>query len=207
MTGEGRRRQASDRAASFEREPVIARRDIRDRAPSTAPAVPAAKSLQMAVTIEPAGWRVLPEVAALQRRCFRPHLAYGMTTLVVLKLLPNVKFLVARAPHSQGGRVIGCGIGDRHQGQSRVINLAVDPAARRRGVGSSLLRALETALPLGDMLLMVEQDNPGAQALYQREGYVSVGTAPDYYGRGRAGIWMQKSRPGAGGGSPPRLWT
>jgi ribosomal-protein-alanine N-acetyltransferase len=161
----------------------------------------------MAVTIERVGWRDLPEVVALQRRAFRPQLAYGLSTLVVLKLLPNVRFLVARVPASQGGQIVGCGIGDRHQGQTRVITLAVDPAARRRGVGAALLRALETALPRGDVMLMVEEGNEAARALYLREGYVPVGTAADYYGRGRSGIWMQKSRPEAGGGSKPKLWV
>ncbi|MCC6792579.1 MAG: hypothetical protein IT336_12890, partial [Thermomicrobiales bacterium] len=45
-----------------------------------------------------------------------------------------------------------------------------------------------------DVVLMVEDGNAGAQALYRREGYVSVGVSRDYYGRGRDGIWMQKHR-------------
>ena len=179
-------------------------RDIRDRAPAPSPTPPSSPR-QMAVTIERAGWRALPEVAALQRRAFRPRLAYGLSTLIVLKLLPNVRFLVARTPLSQGGQIVGCGIGDRHQGQTRVINLAVDPATRRRGVGSALLRALELVLPRGDILLMVEEENTAARALYLREGYVPVGTATNYYGQGRSGIWMQKTRPDAGGSSPPKI--
>lgn len=186
---------------------MISNRDIRDRAPTPPAGNPISSPRLAGLRIEPASWRSLAEVGAVQRRAFRPQLAYGLGTLIVLKLLPNVRFLVARAPASQGGRVLGCGIGDRHQGQTRIINLAVDPAFRRRGVGTALLRALEAALPRGDLLLMVEQENSAAQALYQREGYVTVGTATDYYGRGRSGIWMQKSRPEAGGGSPRKLWV
>jgi ribosomal-protein-alanine N-acetyltransferase len=182
-------------------------RDIRDRAPAPSRPMPPPSPRQTAVTIERVGWLALPEVAALQRRAFRPQLAYGLSTLIVLKLLPNVRFLVARAPASQGGQILGCGIGDRHQGQTRVINLAVDPTARRRGVGAALLRGLEAALPHGDILLMVEEANEAARALYLREGYLPVGTATNYYGRGRSGIWMQKARPGAGGGAPPKLWV
>ena len=136
-------------------------------------------------------------MARVQRRAFRPALAYGLTTLVALRALPRVRFLVAR----RGDAVVGCAIGDRHDGNARVINLAVDPEARRQGIGAALLRALEAALPGGDVLLMVEAENAAAQALYRREGYVQVSTSGDYYGRGRAGIWMQKTR-GATGSSP-----
>ena len=175
--------------------------DIRNRAPVTPrPAdiptsAPAPVPLAVGVDIGPARWRELRAVARLQRRAFRPALAYGLTTLVVLRALPSVRFLVARS----ADEVLGCAIGDPHEGQARVINLAVDPEVRRRGVGTALLRALEAALPQGDIILMVEADNDGAQALYRREGYLQVGAAADYYGRGRPGIWMQKQRPTAEG--------
>ncbi len=129
-------------------------------------------------------------LARLQQRAFRPRLAYGLGTVVALWLLPHVRLLVAR----QDGRVVGCAIGDRDNGNSRVINLAVDPDARRQGIGRALLRALEAALPKGDVLLMVEEENTGARALYESEGYHRVGFARDYYGRGHHGIWMQKRR-------------
>ena len=173
---------------------MIFDRDIRDRLPTPAQAV--ARPVTTAVEVGPVRWRELPAVARLQRRAFRPRLAYGLPTLVVLRAVPDVRFLVARLPGDHG-RVVGCAIGDRHDGNARVINLAVDPDARRRGVGSTLLRELEAALPWGNLLLMVEADNAAAQALYRREGYHPVGNAADYYGRGRPGIWMQKPRTAA----------
>lgn len=143
-----------------------------------------------AVTVGAVGWRELGEVARLQERAFRPSLAYGLATLAILRFLPNVRFVVAR----RGRELLGCAIGDRQGRQARVINLAVDPDVRRRGIGAALLAALEAALPGGDVILMVEADNPAAQALYRAAGYAAVGQSADYYGRGRAGIWMQKSR-------------
>ena len=188
-------------------EAVIHDRDIRNRVPVPPRAEGAwpvgdaqGAALVAAVEVGAARWRDLPAVARVQRRAFRPALAYGLTTLVVLRLLPHVRFLVAH----RGGAVVGCAIGDRHDGHARVINLAVDPDARRRGVGTALLRALETALPRGDVLLMVEAENAAAQALYRREGYLPAGTAGDYYGRGRPGIWMQKQR-GDASAAPPKL--
>jgi ribosomal-protein-alanine N-acetyltransferase len=145
-----------------------------------------------------AGLRELWAVARLQRRAFRPPLAYGLTTLLILWFLPHVRFLVAR----QGNRIVGCAIGDRQGGQSRVINLSVDPDARRQGIGTRLLRDLEAHLPKGNIVLMVEEGNAAAQHLYRQEGYRPVGTGRDYYGRGQHGIWMQKTRPN---GSPDRI--
>jgi ribosomal-protein-alanine N-acetyltransferase len=42
---------------------------------------------------------------------------------------------------------------------------------------------------------MVEAGNTGAQQMYREAGYLPVGESRDYYGRGRNGIWMQKTRP------------
>ena len=170
---------------------MIFDRDIHDRLPI--PTQAGARAVTTAIEVGPVRWRELPAVARLQRRAFRPRLAYGLPTLIVLRAVPHVRFLVARLPGDRG-EVVGCAIGDRHDGNARVINLAVDPDARRRGVGTALLRELEAALPWGNLLLMVEADNAAAQALYRREGYRPVGNAADYYGPGRPGIWMQKPR-------------
>lgn len=150
-------------------------------------------------TISPVRLRDLSKVARLQHRAFRAHLAYGLTTLIVLWVLPHVRFLVAR----DGERVIGCAIGDRQGGQARVINICVDPTAQRQGIGSRLLRELEAGLSEGNIVLMVEEANAAAQALYRKEGYKSVGTSKDYYGRGQDGLWMQKQRVKSG---PAKLW-
>lgn len=179
---------------------MVPERDIRRRAPA-APPPPASPLDRLGVEIGPVRWGELGAVAALQRRAFRSALAYRLPTLLLLRLLPSVRFLVAR----RGGRVLGCAIGDRHDGGSRVVNLAVDPDVRRLGIGAALLRALEAALPWGDLLLMVEAENAAAQALYRREGYLPVGTAADYYGPGRSGVWMQKSRTTPAAPPPPKL--
>jgi len=152
------------------------------------------------VMVAPVRFGDLRGVARLQRRAFRPRLAYTLTTLVVLWLLPQVRFVVAR----DAGRLVGCAIGDRQDNHSRVVSIAVEPDARRRGVATALLRALEAALPDGNMILMVEADNLAARALYEREGYARVGDARDYYGRGLDGIWMQKRRTTL---ATPKFWV
>ena len=149
-----------------------------------------ARAAAGAVVVEPVRLRDLRAVARLQRRCFRSMLAYRYSTLLLLWAWPRATFLVARS----GDRIAGCVIGDFQGGQSRVINICVDPDARRQRVGSRLLAAIERALPRGDVMLMVEQQNAAAKRLYEHAGYASVGTSVNYYGRGRDGVWMQKNR-------------
>jgi ribosomal protein S18 acetylase RimI-like enzyme len=160
----------------------------------TASAVPTTHDRTAPVAVEAARWRDLRAVARLQRVSFRPGLAYGLSALVFLRAMPGVRFLVARQP---GGGVAGCLIADRYQGDLRVVNIAVDPAMRRQGIGTMLLRAIDAENPGGDIVLMAEARNAGAQALYEREGYVRSGTAKDYYGRGQHGIRMRKVRAGS----------
>jgi ribosomal protein S18 acetylase RimI-like enzyme len=44
------------------------------------------------------------------------------------------------------------------------------------------------------MLLMVQEENAPARALYQRVGYREEVVSPHYYGMGRGGIRMRKMR-------------
>jgi ribosomal-protein-alanine N-acetyltransferase len=142
------------------------------------------------VVCEPVRFTDLRQVARLQKRAFKPRLAYGFSTLLLLWALPYVRFVVAR----DRDRIVGCAIGDRNGGQSRVINICVDPAAQNRGLGARILQYLEQLLPIGDIVLMVEADNEPAKALYKKEGYKEVGVSRGYYGRGLDGVWMQKQR-------------
>ena len=147
------------------------------------------------VRVGRAKWRDLRGVTAIQKASFRPGLAYGLSALGILRVFPGVVFLVA---HTDATTVAGCIIGDRHRGALRIMNLAVAPSVRRQGVATALLRGIETRVPTGDIVLMVEEWNTGAQALYEREGYARDGVARDYYGRGRHGIRMEKQRTASG---------
>jgi ribosomal protein S18 acetylase RimI-like enzyme len=137
-----------------------------------------------------AGWRDLPAIAGVQRRAFPPRFAYSLSTLAILWALPWVQLLVAR----RDGAIVGCVIADRVLEGNRIVNLAVDPAAQRQGIGTALLHAAERALPDGDMTLMVQTGNAAARSLYRRVGYEEVSVQPHYYGPGRPGIKMRKAR-------------
>lgn len=76
-----------------------------------------------------------------------------------------------------------------------VQTLAVAPEAQRAGLGTRLLRALVgEAQRRGaeQVLLEVRGDNPGAQALYRREGFSHIHTRTMYYPDGEDALIMQK---------------
>jgi ribosomal-protein-alanine N-acetyltransferase len=63
-----------------------------------------------------------------------------------------------------------------------VMNVAVDPDRRRRGIATALITALLERI--GDdaqVTLEVRRSNAGALALYERFGFRSAGVRPRYY--------------------------
>lgn len=142
--------------------------------------------------VEKARFRDLPAVVRIQRASFRSGLAYRYFVLLTLWLLPFVTFLVARRKST--GEVVGCIIGDRVRDTVRIMNIAVHPDARRQGVGTALLDAIGEILSSGDIVLMVEEHNYGAQALYTAQGFTRTGFQRNYYGPNRHGIEMTLRR-------------
>jgi len=74
--------------------------------------------------------------------------------------------------------------------EAEILTLAVDPAARRRGVGARLVRegAAETAARGATRLFLeVADDNPAALALYARAGFTEAGRRRGYYARPEGG--------------------
>ncbi len=69
-------------------------------------------------------------------------------------------------------------------GTGEVLNLAVAPEARRRGIGGALLRAGLGALRrrrVSEVFLEVRESNRSAQALYLSQGFRPVGQRAAYY--------------------------
>jgi ribosomal-protein-alanine N-acetyltransferase len=69
-------------------------------------------------------------------------------------------------------------------GEVHILNLAVDPAARRRGVGRALMVHVLTAFEARGATkatLEVRRSNLGAQALYESLGFVRAGVRRGYY--------------------------
>lgn len=74
-----------------------------------------------------------------------------------------------------------------------VLRVAVDPAARRRGIGRALLAELLSYAGERTMLLEVFADNVAAQALYAGAGLVAVDRRRGYYPDGRDAVVMSRA--------------
>lgn len=70
--------------------------------------------------------------------------------------------------------------------EAEILTLAVDPSARRRGVGARLVREGAAAAAAGGaarLFLEVADDNIPALALYAGAGFTEAGRRPGYYAR------------------------
>ena len=76
--------------------------------------------------------------------------------------------------------------------EAELLNLAVDPALRRKGVALALLHELARQTQ-GDMFLEVAEDNLPARRLYLKHGFIEAGVRRGYYQNGLVnGIVMKK---------------
>lgn len=82
------------------------------------------------------------------------------------------------------GRVEGHGIMMARSGEAHVLNLCVDAASRRRGIGRQLLaELLDVACASGAdaVFLEVRPSNQAAIRLYEDAGFHAVGRRSGYY--------------------------
>jgi [ribosomal protein S18]-alanine N-acetyltransferase len=132
-------------------------------------------------TIRTLGYGDLPQVIAIERRSFPTAWSLAMFVLELSK--PSSICLAAvERDGTRAGRLLAYTICSRYADAWHLMNIAVDPPARRRGIGSALLAALIERAGAGESYtLEVRPSNPGAIALYERFGFRSAGTRPRYY--------------------------
>jgi [ribosomal protein S18]-alanine N-acetyltransferase len=132
-------------------------------------------------TIRALGYGDLPQVIAIERRAFPTPWSLAMFVLELSK--PSSICLAAvQADGSRTGKLLAYTICSRYADVWHVMNIAVDPPWRRRGIGTALLTALlERAGANESYTLEVRPSNPGAISLYERFGFRSAGTRPRYY--------------------------
>lgn len=128
------------------------------------------------ITIRPLSYSDLPQVTAIERRAFPTPWSLAMFLLELSK--PSGVCLAA----TDGKRLVGYLVCSRYADVWHLMNIAVDPAARRRGIGSALLsEMLERAGHYEQYTLEVRPSNSEAIALYERFGFRSAGTRRRYY--------------------------
>jgi ribosomal-protein-alanine N-acetyltransferase len=153
-------------------------------------------------TIRNLGYGDLPQVIAIERRAFPTPWSLAMFVLELSK--PSSLCLAAvEDDGSRGGRLLGYTICSRYADVWHLMNIAVDPPRRRRGIGTALLTALiERAGADESYTLEVRPSNPGAITLYERFGFRSAGVRPRYYrDTGEDAVIMWRSVE-TGGGVP-----
>ena len=92
----------------------------------------------------------------------------------------HARFRVARS----GGKIVGYVIAWFVLDEGEIANLAVAPAARRRGVASALLDfviADARNSGIAQLFLEVRESNVAARALYATRGFKPVARRPRYY--------------------------
>lgn len=117
-------------------------------------------------------------VAALEKLCFDDP----WSVLSILSELHNPLSLWLIA--EENGAVLGYVGSQSVLGEADMMNLAVHPAHRRKGIGQMLITKLVEALTKQDvhcLTLEVRASNNPAIALYTRMGFVQVGLRRNYY--------------------------
>jgi ribosomal-protein-alanine N-acetyltransferase len=75
-----------------------------------------------------------------------------------------------------------------------VLNVAVDPRCRGRGLGAILMRAALKEAETSEaraVTLEVRRSNLAARRLYEQLGFEEVGSRPNYYGRGEDALILR----------------
>lgn len=88
------------------------------------------------------------------------------------------------AAHDERGLLIGYCVCSLAADEGEILNLAVEPRVLRRGVGTALVAAMLEWLRgewAGRVFLEVRRSNEAAIGVYQRAGFVPLGTRLDYY--------------------------
>ena len=99
------------------------------------------------------------------------------------------------------GRLVGFAIMQFYTERAHLNLLAVQPAARRLGIGRYLVEWQEEVARAGGIPIVnleVRANNPGAQAFYRRLGYRQVEHLPGYYQGREAAIRMRHDLRGSG---------
>ena len=131
-------------------------------------------------------------LCAIDKVCFPPGISYSREEMARFVAQRNSRTWVAE----EGGEIAGFLIAGRQpQKVGHIVTIDVVASARRRGVGSRLMDAVEEwAGQQGLRLIYLEmaENNLAAQRFYQARGYCKTRKVERYYGDGTAAWVMVK---------------
>jgi ribosomal-protein-alanine N-acetyltransferase len=138
-------------------------------------------SADQTITLRRLGYTDLPQAIAIERQSFPTPWSLAMFVLELSK--PSSICLAAVMGDGSGAeRLAGYLICARYADVWHIMNIAVDPGLRRRGVALALMeRLIEQAGADAPYTLEVRPSNASAIALYERLGFRSAGIRPRYY--------------------------
>ena len=120
----------------------------------------------------------VPQVAELEKLCFQdPWSEKSIAT--ELEHVYSLWYVAL-----EDDKVIGYVGSQTSAGETDMMNIAVHPHYRRRGIAESLVECLITELKnRGSICLMLEvrASNEPAKSLYEKLGFRQVGRRPNYY--------------------------
>jgi ribosomal-protein-alanine N-acetyltransferase len=122
----------------------------------------------------------------IDQSCFPPGIAYSKRMLRYFLASSSATCIVALQPGAanEGEKITGFILFESDGTTAHIVTLDVSIACRRRGVGSLLLDAMETALTregVQSIILETAVNNEAAIALWKRHGFHSEGTLKRYY--------------------------
>lgn len=128
--------------------------------------------------IRPATAADSPRLAELERICFSdPWSPAGLRELLEA---PQAMGLVAILENT----IVGYALARWAADTGEILNLAVDPRHRRKGIGARLIDGLIDrlkSLDIREVYLEVRESNGAARALYQERGFGVAGMRRAYY--------------------------
>jgi ribosomal-protein-alanine N-acetyltransferase len=142
------------------------------------------------ISIEPMVESDLPEVVEIERLGFDSPWSTGLF-LHELKL-PFSRVRVARSVNGSG-KIVGYACWWVVAEEAHILNVAVHPERRRRGVATALIQLIlddAAAKRARSVSLEVKKGNEAALALYRSMGFSQIGLRMNYYGRGEHAIIM-----------------
>jgi ribosomal-protein-alanine N-acetyltransferase len=141
----------------------------------------------------------LPQVIAIERRAFPTPWSLAMFVLELSK--PSGICLAAL----REGRLIGYLVCSRYDLVWHLMNVAIDPDRRRRGIATALLNRLFEQVddPQAQFTLEVRASNDVAIEMYERFGFRSAGMRRRYYqDNGEDAVIMWRTHATLQGGMP-----